>query len=358
MNENEIFVSYAWKGASERLVDQLCETFAAKGYTLTRDKSAMTYKDSIKTFMDRIGRGKFILAVVNDKYMKSEYCMYEAYRMFQSPAFRERVFPIVLPDADIFSFSGQVAYLKHWQQAYQELETKYREIAHASPTMVAPLTERLRDIEATTRFINDFMAAVGDMNVLTSEIHLESNFAQLIEAIEARMQTLEEKESNIMSDEKVRKPTRVNTGGGAFIGGHVNTGGGDFVGRDKNVTASGPGSIAVGGNVQGSTFVTGSHNVIGSQVAQSFAPLYTAIENHPSLPAQDKADVKTDAQEIEEELKKGDQADETFLERRLRSIKRTAPDILEVILATLANPAAGFGVIAAKVVAKMKASAG
>lgn len=192
MSDSEIFISYAWKGESESLVDRICDTFTSQGFQIRRDKSTLTYRDSIREFMDRIGRGKYIIAVVSDKYMKSEYCMYEAYRMFQSPAFRERVFPIVLPDADIFSFRGQAAYLRYWHEEYMALEAEYRSIAEDKPTMVVALTERLRDIEATTRFINDFMDAVGDMNVLTSQMHLDSNFEQLLEAIESRIKRTDE----------------------------------------------------------------------------------------------------------------------------------------------------------------------
>lgn len=192
MDQTEIFLSYAWKGESEALVDQLCAAFAVRGYIITRDKSSMNYKDSIKAFMERIGRGKFIIAVVSDKYMKSEYCLYEANRLLQSPEVKERLFPIVLRDADIFSFQGQAAYLKYWTKTYQEMEASYKEVADSSPTMVAPLTERLRDVETATRFINDFMATVGDMNVLTSQKHLESNFKELIAAIEKRMQALDQ----------------------------------------------------------------------------------------------------------------------------------------------------------------------
>lgn len=266
MGNPEIFISYAWKGESETLVDQLCDAFATKGYRIIRDKSTMTYKDSIKNFMDGIGRGKFIIAVVSDKYMKSEYCMYEAYRMFQSPAFGERVFPIVLPDTDIFSFRGQAAYLNHWDAEYKALESEYKSIADASPTMVAPLTERLRDIESTTRFINDFMAAVSDMNVLTSQMHAESNFSQLLQAIENRIKytELESEEmdgSTSSSSDDPRKnkkevsmsdDRKIDTGGGAYISGGVNTGGGDFVGRDRNT------SVSIGGNVSGSNIIIGN----------------------------------------------------------------------------------------------------
>jgi len=39
--------------------------------------------------------------------------MYEAYRIFQSSdEFRQRVYPIVLKDAELFSFDGQKKYLQ------------------------------------------------------------------------------------------------------------------------------------------------------------------------------------------------------------------------------------------------------
>ncbi len=136
-----------------------------------------------------------------------------------------------------------------------------------------------------------------------------------------------------MTQKDKSQPESINTGGGTYIRGNVNTGGGDFVGRDKIVNAQ-------------------------TTLTQTFAPIYTQIEVHPTLPAEDKTDLKAEVKELETELQKGEQADATFLERRLRNIKRMAPDILDVIVATLANPLAGFSTIAAKVAGKMKASAG
>ncbi len=388
MSGNEIFISYAWKGASEAIVDDICVAFAAKGFTITRDKSALNYRGSIKDFMDRIGRGKFIIVVVNDKYMKSEYCMYEAYRMFQSPAFHERAFPIVLPDVDIFSFQGQTAYLKYWDQAYQAIETEYRKIAASSPTMVAPLTQRLKDIEITTRFINDFMAAISDMNVLTSEMHTESDFQILIQAIESKMQTSDSLEPNPNYPTLTTPPDTpqessginigsisdvsggeiniaggdmdkrsANTGGGAYVAGDVNTGGGEFVGRDKNVTAT-EGGIAIGGNVSGSTLITGNDNVVNSPNSQQTdlrEEIYTAIEQNHQLPAYAKQDLTAKVKDLEAEDAQGDQANAGKIEYILKAM---APDILEVALVTITNPAAGFGLIARKVAQKLQAEAG
>lgn len=358
MSQPEIFVSYAWKGESETLVDQLCKAFAAKGYRITRDKSAMTYKDSIKDFMESIGRGKFIIAVVSDKYMKSEYCMYEAYRMFQSPAFRERVFPIVLPDADVFSFRGQAAYLKYWDTEYKALEAEYKGIANVSPSMVAPLTERLRDIEATTLFINDFMAQVGDMNVLTSQIQLESNFSQLITAIEARIKDLEKDtqgERSAASSEL--RSSNIDTGGGAYISGGVNTGGGGFVGRDSNVKNNGI-NISVGGNANGSNIVVGNNNTVTNNATTQnfFGPVYQAIEKS-ARSAQEKEDLKAEYQEIEKAVAKGQTVDESWLSRRLRNLKHMAPDLAEVALASLAGPGAAVAVIVKQVAERIRAEA-
>ena len=128
---------------------------------------------------------------------------------------------------------------------------------------------------------------------------------------------------------------RVDTGGGAYIGGSVNTGGGAFVGRDQNIT----------------------YGMSAGQVARLFEAIYSRIETHPKLDEIDRIDLKTDVQEIQQEVVKGESADESFLARRLRNIQRTAPDILEVVLSALTSPAAGFAAVVRKVAERMKASA-
>jgi len=151
----------------------------------------------------------------------------------------------------------------------------------------------------------------------------------------------------------------VHTGGGAYIGGSVNTGGGDFVGRDKIIKAD-RGGVAIGGNVTNSNIVTGDKNVVGSTVnlqEQYIQQIYEAIEAHPDTTPLDKEDMKAAVEEIQQEGQKDSEADETFIARRLRNIQRMAPDILDVVLTTIANPLAGFGMVARKVAEKMQAEA-
>ena len=121
----------------------------------------------------------------------------------------------------------------------------------------------------------------------------------------------------------------ISTGGGAYVEGQVDTGGGDFIGRDKTISAA--------------------------EIKNVFTPIYENIDSKPQISPEDKSDLKAEVQEVETEVAKGEEADESFLARRFRNIGRTAPDILDVVLATLTNPTAGFAMAVAKIAEKAKA---
>jgi hypothetical protein len=127
----------------------------------------------------------------------------------------------------------------------------------------------------------------------------------------------------------------INTGGGAYVGGSVTVREGDFIGRDKVTT-----TITQGADPEA--------------IARAFKQFYDAVEARPKTPVPEKEDLKAELKEVEQEVAKGEKADEGFLVRRLRNIGRMAPDILEVVLATFANPVAGLGVVAKKIAEKIK----
>ncbi|NPA92801.1 MAG: hypothetical protein GXO56_03875 [Chloroflexi bacterium] len=150
-----------------------------------------------------------------------------------------------------------------------------------------------------------------------------------------------------------QKPTEVHTNGGAYVRGSVHTNGGDFVGRDKIVQA-GERGVAIGGNVSGSTITTGDGNMIGpNEVHQIFAPVYEAIAR-ADRPAQEKDDLRAEVQEIEAAVQQP-QVEEGWLGRRLRNLKRMAPDIAEVLLAGLTGPQAVVSETVRKIAAKARA---
>ena len=139
-----------------------------------------------------------------------------------------------------------------------------------------------------------------------------------------------------MADSK-KKPTRT---------------GGDSVGRDRIVSA-GDRSVAVGGDVKNSNIITGDYNRV--ERISKFSPIFAQLNDRNDMSNTDKTDLKTELETFEAEDKKGPEANQGFLAQHLRSFKRIAPDMIDVAIATIANPAAGFGMIAKKVAEKMKA---
>lgn len=107
--------------------------------------------------------------------------------------------------------------------------------------------------------------------------------------------------------------------------------------------------VNVQGNVYGSI---GNSNTVNF-VQQKFEPIYEAIKRS-SHSESEKQDIAAEVDEIKDEITKGDVLNESFLSRRLRNLKKIAPDIAEVALATLTNPAAGFAVVVQKIAKKIK----
>ena len=112
MLENEVFISYAWGGESERIVNEIDKALQQKGIKLIRDKRNLGFKGSIREFMERIGRGDCIIVVISDKYLRSQNCMFELMNIAKSQNFQDRIFPIILQDADIYKPVNRIKYVK------------------------------------------------------------------------------------------------------------------------------------------------------------------------------------------------------------------------------------------------------
>lgn len=125
------------------------------------------------------------------------------------------------------------------------------------------------------------------------------------------------------------------------IKGNVNIKKGDFVNGDKTV-------------------IVGNDNKIGNRETTQqifFEELIRKVEQRPDTSDEEREDLKATIDEFKTETQEGKKANEKILSRHLRNIKRIAPDIADVMLSTLANPAAGFAVVIQKVAKKAQESA-
>lgn len=182
--------------------------------------------------------------------------------------------------------------------------------------------------------------------------------------------------------EKMAKNVRK---GGINISGGTVSVGGDMVGGDKTVQGDevqgdkvmgnksvtteniGGDKITVG-NITGSkglaigrgasSTYTETTGVGGEELAKLFSAMNQRIDARPADPEVDKEELKETVQKIEQEVAKGDAANEGKLERWVKYLNDIAPDIIEVAATTLLNPVAGVTVALKNIIAKAQEEKG
>ena len=180
----EVFVSYKWGGPGEALVDELEERLRTRGVPLVRDESAMRYRDSIRSFMRTLGAGRCFVVVIDDGYLRSDNCMFELTEIAKDPAFRSRVFPVIMSDATIFNARRRLEYIKHWENEIRALDAGLQEVGRENLQGIYDERDLYETIRNTIARIVDVLA---DMHALTPDVHRDTNFAQLYQALDAAL---------------------------------------------------------------------------------------------------------------------------------------------------------------------------
>lgn len=92
-----------------------------------------------------------------------------------------------------------------------------------------------------------------------------------------------------------------------------------------------------------------------SEVTKLFKTIYDDIERRPSTTLDEKKNLTKTVKEIEKNIS-SQKPSKKFLEERFHNLGKMAPDILDVTLAALSNPAMGLKVLAEKIAAKIKSN--
>jgi internalin A len=132
----EVFISYARGDQTpegkerQRIVDEIIQALAnhPQQINVRIDRDELRPGQLISAFMDRLAAADRVIVVISAKYLRSEYCMYELFKIYQNcrkqaEDFQRRIIPIVLPDA---RHSGRLAarlkLAAEWNQQLNELK--------------------------------------------------------------------------------------------------------------------------------------------------------------------------------------------------------------------------------------------
>jgi hypothetical protein len=183
--ENQIFISYAWGEDHEAIVNELDATFQSRGVTIIRDKRDLGFKGSIKGFMEKIGEGKAVILVISEKYLKSPNCCFELVQIAMHGQFKDRIFPIVLNDASIYDPADRLRYVKHWENKKNELDALMKEVSSANLDGFREDIDLYAEIRA---LLPRLMDVLKDMNTLTPDLHRQSGFSEIFDAVMAKLE--------------------------------------------------------------------------------------------------------------------------------------------------------------------------
>jgi TIR domain. len=203
--EKRIFISYSW--TNKDIADIIDEDFSKLGYPLTRDERDIRYKDSIKEFMQQIGKHDFVIMLISDSYLKSENCMYEVMEVIRDREYKKKILMIVLADedkkfyknyeklmaeepafnalkvgAEIYSSSGRIGYTEYWETCENEMIEQIARIQN-DINKIQPLKEQKR-INNISNNISDFLDGLRDWKAVSLQSLKETNYAEIINCLE------------------------------------------------------------------------------------------------------------------------------------------------------------------------------
>ncbi|MBT30584.1 MAG: hypothetical protein CMO01_13070 [Thalassobius sp.] len=184
MIPSEIFISYSWKEESNKVADELEKIFKEKSINILRDIKAPNYKGLIREFMQRVGKGKFIILIISDKYLKSESCIYELIQIYKTGKFQERIFPVVLDSAKIHKAVDRVEYVNFWEKEIKALDNK---INNGHLAALKPLYEELDLCNEIEQHILQLSDILKNINAFALKAHREEKYADLIKSIEKQV---------------------------------------------------------------------------------------------------------------------------------------------------------------------------
>jgi hypothetical protein len=183
--QTSIFISHAWGGLSDEILAQLVKRLEAEDIRFVLDKRDLSYRQSIRDFMMQLGEADMVIIILSNKYLKSEYCMFELLEIHKNENLNERIFPIVLDEVRISSSADRLEFVKYWETQLLDLQNKVRELNSLS--YIEGITDDLNLYSEIRNNIARLTGILRDINTLNIKLHQEADYNDLVQAIKKRI---------------------------------------------------------------------------------------------------------------------------------------------------------------------------
>ena len=110
--------------------------------------------------MKKVRDTDYVLMIISDEYLKSPNCMFEVVEVMKDDNYKDRILPIILPNANIYSPIERIEYLQYWEGEFEKLRQK---IEKHSPEEVIHSSNDLKIIRHIRLCINEFLSIISDL---------------------------------------------------------------------------------------------------------------------------------------------------------------------------------------------------
>ncbi len=170
---------------SEEVVNEIMKRFHKEGLNITLDKKDLGYRESITKFMEKLGQADAIILVISNKYLHSEYCMFELLQIYDNKNILERIFPVVLEEVNIAKSADRIELVKYWEDQSKELENKIRELQSLSN--IEGIGEDLNLYYNIRSKIAKLTSILKDINTLNIHAHKDSDYMDLVQSVKKQL---------------------------------------------------------------------------------------------------------------------------------------------------------------------------
>jgi tetratricopeptide (TPR) repeat protein len=177
----KIYISYSWSEQEMLIADTIDQDWQSVGIKLIRDKRDVNYKDSLKDFMRSMPNGDYVLAIIGQGYLQSKNCMFEALELFRHPEFKDKILPVIAPNAGIHSGLGKAKYVKYWEDKISELNQEIKALGNLSN--IQSISEELDHFTRIRNSFSDFAGILSDMRAVSWPDIREKQYKEIFEHI-------------------------------------------------------------------------------------------------------------------------------------------------------------------------------
>ena len=171
-----IFLSYSW--ANVDVADAIDSDFRNIGINFLRDERDAKYRSSLKEFMQRVGKSDFVVIIISDEFLRSEYCMYEMTELLHTHEFEKRILPVSLENAEaIFKAGTRTVYYDYWKKELLEAEKRLLEYLNTD------FMQQKKKVATISDHLDDFFSKLTDLHIIPFEELRAQHYKPMLDII-------------------------------------------------------------------------------------------------------------------------------------------------------------------------------